>query len=75
MEISLANAKKLNWLWQDEHEIEWIETFVKIIDKSGKTVPFKLTPEQKAFINGKIIDGTKDMSVMSGKCIITANSQ
>ena len=29
---------------------------------------------QKAFINGKIIDGTKDMSVMSGKCI-TANSQ
>ena len=52
MEISLANAKKLNWLWQDEHEIEWIETFVKIIDKSGKTVPFKLTPEQKAFING-----------------------
>ena len=24
---------------------------------------------QKAFINGKIIDGTKDMSVMSGKCI------
>mgnify|MGYP003187040986 CR=1 FL=1 len=28
---------------------------------------------QKAFI--KIIDGTKDMSVMSGKCIITANSQ
>lgn len=30
---------------------------------------------QKAFINGKIIDGTKVMSVMSGKCIITANSQ
>lgn len=28
---------------------------------------------QKAFINGKIIDGTKDMSVVSGKCIITAN--
>ena len=48
-------AKKLNWLWQDEHEIEWIETFVKIIDKSGKTVPFKLTPEQKAFINGRLI--------------------
>ena len=30
---------------------------------------------QKAFINGKIIDGTKDMSVMSGKWIPTANSQ
>ena len=28
---------------------------------------------QKAFINGKIIDGTKDMSVMSGKCITIAN--
>ena len=55
MEISLANAKKLNWLWQDEHEIEWIETFVKIIDKSGKTVPFKLTPEQKAFITDWLI--------------------
>ena len=52
MQISLANAKKLNWLWQDEHEIEWIETFVKIADKSGKIVPFILTPEQKAFING-----------------------
>ena len=26
---------------------------------------------QKAFINGKIIDGTKDMSVMSGKCAAT----
>ena len=30
---------------------------------------------QKAFINGKIIDGTKDMSVMSGKCIIKAKSK
>lgn len=52
MEISLANAKKLNWLWQDEHEIEWIETFLSINDKSGKLVPFKMTPEQKALVNG-----------------------
>lgn len=35
MEISLADAKKLNWLWQDENEIAWIETFLSINDKSG----------------------------------------
>ena len=29
MQISLANAKKLNWLWKDENEIAWIETFIK----------------------------------------------
>ena len=52
MQISLANAKKLNWLWQDENEIAWIETFLKIADKSGKIVPFKLTPEQKALVSG-----------------------
>jgi hypothetical protein len=52
MKISLANAKKLNWLWQDEHQIEWIQTFIKIADKSGKIVPFILTDEQKAFVNG-----------------------
>lgn len=52
MQISLANAKKLNWLWQDENEIAWIETFLKIADKSGKIVPFKLTPEQKTLISG-----------------------
>ena len=52
MQISLANAKKLNWLWQDEHEIEWIETFLKIADKSGKIVPLILTPEQKTLVSG-----------------------
>lgn len=52
MQISLANAKKLNWLWQDENEIAWIETFLKIADKSGKIVPFKLTPEQKTLVSG-----------------------
>ena len=36
MQISLANAKKLNWLWQDENEIAWIETFLKAVDKRGK---------------------------------------
>lgn len=52
MQISLANAKKLNWLWQDENEIAWIETFLKIADKSGKIVPFILTPEQKTLVGG-----------------------
>lgn len=52
MQISLDTAKKLNWLWKDEHEIEWIETFVKLADKSGKIIPFKLTPEQKELVNG-----------------------
>ena len=50
MEISLANAKKLNWLWQDEHEIEWIETFIQAVDKSGKVCKYKLTDEQKALL-------------------------
>ena len=52
MQISLANAKKLNWLWKDENEIAWIETFLKIADKSGKIVPFKLTDEQKTIASG-----------------------
>ena len=52
MQISLANAKKLNWLWQDENEIAWIETFLKIADKSGKIVPFKLTDEQRIIASG-----------------------
>ena len=52
MKISLAEAKKLNWLWQDEHEIQWIETFLKISDKSGKIVPFKLTDEQRTIASG-----------------------
>ena len=47
MQISLANAKKLNWLWKDENKVEWIETFIKIADKEGNIVPFILTPEQK----------------------------
>ena len=52
MAISVANAKKLEWLWRDENKIEWIETFIKIVDKNGDTVPFILTPEQRDFVNG-----------------------
>lgn len=52
MAISVANAKKLEWLWRDENKIEWIQTFIKIADKQGNIVPFILTPEQRDFLNG-----------------------
>ena len=58
MQISLENAKKLNWLWQDENKVEWIQTFIKIADKQGKIVPFVLTPEQKYLLeNLEILNG------------------
>jgi hypothetical protein len=50
--ISKENAQKLEWLWRDENKIEWIETFIKIVDKKGDVVPFILTPEQRDFVNG-----------------------
>lgn len=46
----MENAKKLEWLWRDENKIEWIQTFIKIADKSGNIVPFILTPEQREFL-------------------------
>lgn len=52
MAISMDNAKKLEWLWRDENRCEWIETFIKIADKSGTLVPFRLTPEQREFLMG-----------------------
>ena len=52
MAISVANAKKLQWLWKDENKIAWIETFIKIADKQGNIVPFVLTPEQREFLTG-----------------------
>lgn len=33
--------------------VYWIETFCKITDKNGKTVPFKLNDEQKDFVKNK----------------------
>jgi hypothetical protein len=48
--ITVANAKKLQWLWRDENKVEWIQTFIKIADKQGNIVPFILTPEQKEFL-------------------------
>ena len=52
MAISKENMEKLHYLWQDENRVEFIETFIKIADKSGNIVPFILTPEQKEFLLG-----------------------
>ena len=52
MPLSIENAKKLKYLWQDGHEIKWIGAFIKIVNKDTKLVPFILTPEQKQFVEG-----------------------
>lgn len=52
MAISKENTRKLKWLWQDENKIDWIEAFIKIVNKEGKTVPFILTDEQRQFVEG-----------------------
>lgn len=36
-----------------ENPIYWIETFVKIVDKNGQVVPFKLNPQQKYIMRNK----------------------
>lgn len=50
MPVSKGTKEKLKYLWQDEHTVDWIQTFIKIADKSGKIVPFILTPEQRIFV-------------------------
>lgn len=52
MAISIDNAKKLKYLWEDGHEYDWIRAFIKIVNKDTKTVPFILTPEQRNFVEG-----------------------
>ena len=52
MAVSKKNMEKLRWLWADENKIAWIETFIKIADKEGKLVPFKLTDEQRYLVEG-----------------------
>lgn len=51
MALSKANQEKLKFLWKDENTALWIETFIKIADKSGKIVPFILTDEQKEVVS------------------------
>lgn len=50
MKISIANAKKLNWLWRDKNKIDWIQTFIKIADKEANIVPFILKDEQRRLV-------------------------
>lgn len=60
MAISSDNMKKLEWLWEDEHKIEWIATFIKIADKEGRVVPFIPTDEQSY-----LVDNLEHMNIIS----------
>jgi hypothetical protein len=48
----MESVKKIKYLWEDGNEIEWIQAFIKIVDKNAKLVPFILTPEQRKFVEG-----------------------
>lgn len=85
MAISKENAKKLKWLWQDGHEVEFIEAFFKIVDKDSNTVNFKLTQEQKYLVNNmeklNIISKSRQLGISSitialslRECIVYPNS-
>lgn len=85
MAISKKNAKKLKWLWQDGHEVEFIEAFFKIVDKDSNTVNFKLTQEQKYLVNNmeklNIISKSRQLGISSitialslRECIVYPNS-
>ncbi|MBU3215859.1 terminase [Clostridium estertheticum] len=76
---------KLKFLWKDENKILWIQTFVKIVDKNKKVVPFILTKEQKYFIDNLgrenvILKGrqigltTCTIALMIRECVIHPNS-
>lgn len=75
MQISLENAKKLNWLWKDENEIAWIETFIQAVDKSGKVCKYKLTDEQKALLQSldhkNIISKSRQLGISYVVCSIS----
>lgn len=62
--ITDENLEKLRFLWSNDHKCEWIETFLKIPDKTGKMVPFKLTSEQRYLVEN-----------LSGKNIINKSRQ
>lgn len=85
MEISLEQAKKLNWLWKDENKIEWIQTFIKIADKEANIVPFIFTDEQRKLVNNlghlNIINKSRQLGISVAtvalsirECIIHNNS-
>ncbi|WP_061330278.1 hypothetical protein [Clostridium botulinum] len=85
MAVSKENAKKLKYLFEDGHEIEFIEAFFKIVDKDSNTVNFKLTQEQKYLVNNmeklNIISKSRQLGISSitialslRECIVYPNS-
>ena len=53
----------------------WIETFVTIVDKNGKKVPFKLNPQQEQLINGldkqNIVLKSRQLGITSVSCALS----
>lgn len=85
MALSRKNLEKLKYLLDDSHKVEFIETFMKIVDKQGKLVPFKLTDEQKELVNGlssqNIISKSRQLGISSicvalsiRECIVNPNA-
>lgn len=85
MAVSNINLLKLQWLFDDAHKVEFIETFMKIVDKQGKLVPFKLTDEQKEFVCGltsnNIVSKSRQLGISSviialsiRECIVNRNA-
>lgn len=48
--LSKGNLEKIKYLWDDKHKVDFIEAFMKIVDKDGNTVPFVLTSEQREIV-------------------------
>lgn len=71
MQISLASARKLNWLWKDENKIAWIETFIKIADKEANIVPFILTDEQRGLVENLAHQNIISKSRQLGISVVT----
>lgn len=51
MAYSKETQEKLAYLWDDENTVDFIEQFIKIADKNGNIVPFRLTQEQTELVN------------------------
>ena len=85
MAISKENARKLEWLFADENKVAFIETFMKIVDKDGNTVPFILTGEQRELVKNlehmNIISKSRQLGCSSitvalsiRECIVNPNA-
>lgn len=74
MGISVENARKLEYLWRDENVIDFIGTFIKISDKSGKQVPFVFTDEQRKLVESlehkNIVSKSRQLGISSAVCAL-----